>query len=81
MIDTKLSKSEAEALNEIYLFSKKRGFRYGINEMYIRNKSHVNKLFEKKLVFFKKWKGHIYWLPTFKGRSIVESNKMLNEGE
>ncbi len=75
--------NEAEVMKLIYGFSKKRGFRYGINKEYIARdlntfepliEVYLNDLKKKGWVFFKNWKGNIYVLPTKKGRAEFERN-------
>ncbi|MFA4798634.1 hypothetical protein [Pyrococcus kukulkanii] len=68
-------------LVHIYKFSKKRGFRYGINIKYIARdlgisegvvRAVVEGLRRDGLVFYVRWMGNVYVLPTKKGRRVVE---------
>lgn len=67
-----LSRSERAALEQINDFAKVRGYRYGLNELHVRESRSLPALLEKGLAFYKKAHGYRYWLPTKKGRQLLE---------
>lgn len=69
----RLNDKERATLLALYHFSKTRRFRYGLNERYIPDPSHLDALLRKGLAFYKKAHGYRYWLLTKRGREVAES--------
>lgn len=62
---------ELDVLKQLYDFASKRGFRYGLNENYIKDRNALQSLLKQGLAFYKKAHGYRYWLPTKKGRQLL----------
>lgn len=78
-----LSLLENKVFRKILYFSKRRKWKYGINESYILSslirigfkkeeiKKAIQKLFDKRIIYYKKRYHNIYWFPTKKYRSQI----------
>ena len=57
------TENDIEFLRQVYYFSKKRNWRYGLNIRYIRvrNREHIfNKLYRKGVIYTINWRGNTY---------------------
>jgi len=66
---------DAEALKQIYNFSKVRGFKLGLNEKYVKvpnNQQVVKQLLDRRLIYIHEKYGQNYLIPTEEGINLIE---------